>query len=292
MDVVNVDVSVTDGRGKFLRDLKRENFRVLDDGVEQPITNFAAIDAPAQVLVLVETSPAVYLIHRQHLDAAFALLNGLAAEDAVALATYDAGPRVVLPFSQDKRSLYLALQQLRYNLGSAELKFYESVSTGLDWLGPLPGKKAMVLLTTGLDSSSANRWEVLAEKLRASEIVVFPVALGGDLRDFRPKQGTAASEIPLSFAEANRTLEEMARLTGGRAYFPKEARAFAGIYAELAAQLRHLYSLGFAPRARDGRYHAIEVQLLDAQGRALGPAAGKAAHRVYARQGYLAPKSE
>lgn len=67
VDVVSVDVTVRDARGNFVRDLTRENFRVREDGAERPITNFASSEAPALVLVLVETSPAVMLIHRQHL---------------------------------------------------------------------------------------------------------------------------------------------------------------------------------------------------------------------------------
>src|SRR5437879_6603057 len=71
VDLVNVEVTVTDARGNFVGDLARENFRVLDEGVPQPLTHFASVEAAAQVLVLVETGPAVYLIHQQHLLAAY-----------------------------------------------------------------------------------------------------------------------------------------------------------------------------------------------------------------------------
>jgi len=293
VELVNLEVTVADGSGNFVRDLKRENFRILDEGAEQPITHFAPVEAPAQVLLLVETSPAVYLIHRQHLEAAYALLNGLAPDDRVALATYDRAARVALNFTQDKRALERALVGLRYNLGMAQLNLFDAISAALDWLAPVPGKRAIVLLSTGLDSAGRG-WDSLTSKLRSSEVVLYPVALGGDLRDFEgKKKGKAAPDSPqaasLSFAEANRVLEALAQLTGGRAYFPRDGRDFPEIYARIASTLRHQYSLGFPPPARDARVHKIEVQLLDARGRLLAPAGGRAAYRIAARQGYLAP---
>src|SRR5208282_770179 len=102
---VKVDVSVLDKRGNFVGGLEQKNFRVLDGETEQPIVFFTPVEAPAEVLVLVETSPAVYLIHNQHLFAAYALLEELAADDQVALVTYDREPRAILAFTPDKSAL-------------------------------------------------------------------------------------------------------------------------------------------------------------------------------------------
>ena len=83
-ELVKVDASVLDNRGNFVGGLTRNNFRILDNGSSQPIAYFIPVQAPAQILVMIETSPAVYLIHNQHLVAAYALLDGLAADDEVA----------------------------------------------------------------------------------------------------------------------------------------------------------------------------------------------------------------
>jgi len=154
---VKVDASVLDNRGNFVGGLARGNFRILDSGTEQPIEFFTPVEAPAQVLVMIETSPAVYLIHNQHLLAAFALLDGLAADDEVALVTYDQAPRAILTFTPDKSALLAALGGIQYTIGMDDLNFYDSVSGVLDWLGPATGKRALVLLTTGLDSSPPAR---------------------------------------------------------------------------------------------------------------------------------------
>ena len=88
-EIVQLDVSVLAAGGDFVSGLERKNFRVLDGGVEQPLVFFAPTDAPAQILVMVETGPAVYLIQNQHIAAAYALLQGLAPDDQVSLVTYD-----------------------------------------------------------------------------------------------------------------------------------------------------------------------------------------------------------
>src|ERR1700733_9816752 len=160
-EMVQIGVSVLAAGGEFVSGLQRRNFRVLDGGVERPLLFFAPTDAPAQILVMVETSPAVYLIQNQHIAAAYALLDGLAPEDQVALVTYDQAPRAVLAFTPDKNALSNALGGIQYTIGMAELNFYDSLAAVLDWLAPLPSKKALVLLTTGLDSSAPAHWESL-----------------------------------------------------------------------------------------------------------------------------------
>jgi len=293
VELVDVEVTVSDAQGNFVAGLKRENFRMLDDGIEQPITYFASIEAPAQVLVLVETGPAVYLIHREHLAAAYALLEGLAADDRVALGTFDQSARLLVNFTADKNALAQALEELRYNLGMAQLNLFDSLVAALDWLAPVPGKKAIVLLSTGLDTSGAGHWKPLEEKLRASGVVVLPVALGGKLRQpekkEKPAPPTPEERTGLSFAQADRALEAIAVATGGRAYFPRDARDFPAFYRQIAELLRHQYSLGFAPPARDARYHRIEVQLRDVYGQPFAGKDGKPLYRISARPGYQSP---
>jgi len=103
-EMVQLGVSVLAAGGDFVSGLERKNFRVLDGGTERPLVFFAPTDAPAQILVMVETSPAVYLIQNQHIAAAYALLDGLGSDDQVALVTYDQAPRAVLAFTPDKNA--------------------------------------------------------------------------------------------------------------------------------------------------------------------------------------------
>ncbi len=301
---MKVDASVLDGRGNFVGGLARNNFRILDNGASQPIAYFIPVQAPAQILVMIETSPAVYLIHNQHLVAAYALLDGLAADDEVALVTYDQAPRGILNFTPDKSALLAALGGIQYTIGMGDLNFYDSVSGVLDWLGPATGKRAFVLLTTGLDSSPPARWDALIRKLRTEDVVIFSVALGGSLRGHhstksksRPDPGPSDERetgvTPESsadgFARADRALRALAAVTGGRAYFPMSVEDFVPMYHEIATALRNQYLLGIAP-AHDGQFHSLAVEVRDANGQLVSLPAKKPAVRVFAREGYLAPE--
>jgi VWFA-related protein len=293
-EMVQIGVSVLANGGDFVSGLGRKNFRVVDTGSERPLVFFAPTDAPAQILVMVETSPAVYLIQNQHIAAAYALLDGLGPDDQVALVTYDQAPRAVLAFTPDKNALLAALGQMQFSVGMGELNFYDSVSTALDWIAPVNGKKALVLLTTGLDSSSPARWDALVQKLRARDVVIFPVALGGWLRrppdraDKKKKATAAPQQDSQVFAQADQALLSLAAITGGRAFFPQAARDFAPMYQQIAAALRHQYLLGITPE-HDGQFHALSVQVLDGNGQPFATEGKKATHRIFSREGYLAP---
>jgi VWFA-related protein len=239
------------------------------------------------------------LIHAQHLTAAYALLDGLAPDDEVALVSYSQAPQAILPFTPDKSALAAALGQIQYTLGMGNLNFYDSVSTVLDWIAPLHGKKAVVLLTTGLDSSPPERWDALVQKLKADDTVLFAVALGGSLRhppSAKKKKSKAAPKTdttdepanPVTFAKADSALRSLAKITGGRAYFPESPNDFVTIYREIASALRHQYVLGIAPQ-HDGQFHALTVEIPDANRRS-GPASTKSPEfQIFAREGYLAP---
>jgi Ca-activated chloride channel homolog len=290
-EIVKLDATVTDERGEFVGDLQQRNFRILDRGVERPIVFFAPTDAPAQIVVMVETSPAVYLIQSDHIAAMYSLARGLAPDDEVSLVTYNDVPRTILPFTQDKLSLAATLDQIQYTLGFGDLNLFDSISVVLDSMVAAPGKKALVLLTTGLDSSPASHRELLMQKLRSRDVVIFPVALGSSLRTptkRKKNKGSATSDETPVFAEADKTLRSLADITGGQAFFPKSPQDFVPTYRQVAATLRHQYVLGIAP-AHDGQFHSLTVQVLDDHGVPY-PASDKDRFRkIYARQGYLAP---
>jgi Ca-activated chloride channel homolog len=302
-DLVRLDVSVLDKRGNFAAGLTQDDFQVLDNGEERPIAFFAPVEVPARVLVMIETSPAVYLIHDEHLAAAYALMQGLDPADQVALVTYSDAPRKVLDFTTNKSAVLAALNSLQYMVGMGQLNFYDSVAAVIDRFPPAEGKSAIVLLTTGIDSSPAGRWEPLVRKLRGTDVVIFPVALGGALRGdaAKPKRKKRAKQTQpddtqtsdslgqlTAFPRADRALTLLAEITGGRAYFPQSDKEFAPIYDEIAAALRHQYVLGIAP-ARDGKFHALTVQVVPGGLASAKKRPKTIAYRIFARQGYVAP---
>jgi Ca-activated chloride channel family protein len=315
--LVIVEASVADGHGNFLGGLERSQFHVFDDGIEQPITVFQTIQEPPEVCVLVETSPAVYLIQRQHLEAAYALLDGLPRDAQVALATYDTATRVVMPFTTNKGALLGTLNGLQYFLGMGDLNFYDAVNSTLAWIELRNSKVALLVLSTGLDSSPASHWQALEKRIETGYAPVFTVALGGELRDFKGKKAKSASgskrkkaesddapfesAVPSAapqgppgtqpdFERATKALRAMAELSGGRSYFPAASTDFVRIYQEIALQLRNQYFLGYVPPVRDGKTHGIEIRISRVDGRLIGGSKANNGLRVFARQTYLAPQ--
>jgi len=301
-ELVKLDVSVLDQQGNFVGGLEQKNFRILDNGTQRPVVFFTPVSAPARVVVLLETSPAVYLIQDEHLAAAYLLVNGLAADDQVSLVTYSDSAKAIIPFTTDKSAFTNALSSIQYMIGMGNLNFYDSLSSVLDWLAPMPEKKALVLLTTGLDSSTADRWTPLVEKLRKEDVVMFAVGLGGPLGGDASKKGKdakkgrkpdsepgiadPASPNAPALDKARGALVALASLTGGRAYFPSSREDFAPMYREIASALRHEYVLGVAPQ-HDGQSHKLTVDVLDANG---APANTRhTVYRIFARDGYIAP---
>lgn len=304
-ELVKLDTSVLDQNGKFVAGLTAHDFRVLDNGIEQPVAYFSPVQTPAQILVMLETSPAVYLIRSEHITAAYALLDGLAVDDQVALATYDATPHRMLGFTKDKSALLAALSQVQYTIGMGELNLYDSISAVLDWVGSSPGKKALVLLSTGLDSSRPPNWDELVRKLHGQDVVIFPVALGGSLRgepgrkskpkkkasriDGKHEPESPPADVSEVFAKADAALLSLASITGGRAYFPESAEDFVPIYRQIAYALRNEYVLGIQP-ARDGQFHSLTVEVVSNADKSADPHTKTPAYRIFARAGYLAPK--
>src|SRR5258706_1579180 len=292
VDRVSVGVIVTDSGGRFVEGLRREDFRIFDNGIEQPLTGFAAVEEPAQVLLLIEAGPAVYLLEGGHLQAAVAMLNGLSEDDQVAVVEYADSPTALLDFTPDKQAALAAFGQLRFNLGFGSLNLTSSVSKVLEWLASVQGKKTIVLLTTGVDTSPSSESARAMQQLKVSDVRLLAVSLACDLQSPQPpskKKSLAAnsSKTATQFEQANQLLKRMAESTGGRAYFPANTKEFNSVYAEIAQLVRHEYSLAFAPPVRDGLVHAIEVRVEAAQKQAAN--ASGSPYRVDHRQAYLAP---
>jgi Ca-activated chloride channel family protein len=293
---VDVGVIVTDSRGKFIEGLHREDFHVFDDGVEQPITDFAPVDEPAQVFLLVEAGPSVYFLQAGHVNAAHAMLEGLSAGDRVAVGKYDAAPQLLLDFTANKPAAEAALEKVRYYVGFGTLNLSRSLSTVLDWLGKSQSKKTIVLLSTGFDTSTPGEISNVLSRLQIADVRILAISLGAELRSApanpKNKKQSQSAQTTITqegFADADRLLSAFTQATGGRVYFPNNAKAFSAAYAEIAELVRHEYSLAFAPSARDGKPHTIEVRISRSTSTSNMPA-DTSTFRVDNRRAYLTPR--
>ncbi|MGA2095415.1 MAG: VWA domain-containing protein [Candidatus Acidiferrum sp.] len=292
VDRVNVGVVVTDPHGRFVGGLHRQDFRIFDDGVEQPITDFLSIDEPGQVLLLVEAGPSVYFLEGGHLRAVHALLEGLSPGDRVAVVRYDQTAEGILDFTPDKRAAAGSLDQLRFNVGFGQLNLASSVTKVLDWLAKIPGKKSLVLLSTGVDTSPTDALQILLARLKRSDVRVLAISLAVGLRTPQEPQNKSQKKNPPAtdkvqfnsqvLTQADQELSALAVASGGRSYFPTSTKDFSDVFDEIAQLIRHEYSLGFIPPSHDGRQHLIDIRVANQ------PDASTL--RVDHRNGYIAPQ--
>src|SRR5260370_3761104 len=264
VDRVNVGVIVTDGSGHFVEGLRREDFRVFDNGNEQPLTGFAAVEEPAQVLLLIESGPAVHLLGKNHVRASDTLLKNLSPNDRVAIASYSRAPELQLDFTADKPTAEFVLQNLNFTLGFAELNLSSSLASAIDWLAPLPGKKTVVVLSTGVDTSPPEGWQSIEQKLKTSDVRILAVSLSGDFRKFPRWRKLSQQEredrafVKQGFAQADEALRKLSVASGGRAYLPTNSKELGPAYSPIAQPSLPKYTISISPPRKNA--HAPTTQ--------------------------------
>jgi VWFA-related protein len=294
--VVSVDVVVTDNNGNYLTGLKKENFRISEDGATQSITNFAATEAPITIVLLLEFSRLGYQIftyNARNWSAAF--LNTLKPSDWVALETFNMRPHVEVDFTHNRDELMQGLYQLVFPPFS-ESNLFDAISDVLDRMQDVKGRKAVLVLASGMDTFSRMNLDQVMKRIRATDATIFTVGVGEQLFLQADANGSLGPVGQLNFLQAENQMKTFAAMTGGRAWFPRFDGEIPSIMQDLATSLRNQYSLAYTPSnsALDGKYRKIKVELVAPDGGQLtvnDQKGKKVKFQVYARQGYTAPKS-
>lgn len=293
--VVTVDVVVTDNRGTYVSGLQKENFRVLQDGAPQQITNFAPTDAPITIVVLIEFSKLGYeYFAYKAVDSAWLFLNQLKKDDWVALVSYDLKTRIEVDFTQNKGEVQQHLARM-YFPGFSEANLFDALIDTVDRLEDVKGKKAILILASGLDTFSKHTLDDTLKKLKQTDVTIFSVGVARDFWEYFDNRGQLGAVSRMNFLQAENQLSAFARMTGGRSWHPRFTGELPSIFEDVAASLRNQYRLGYVPSnyQRDGKFHKIKVELVNAQGQPLefrDQKNKKVKMVVYAREGYQAPK--
>jgi len=292
--LVNVDVVVTDNRGTFISGLKKENFRVLEDGVPQKITNFASTEAPITIVLLMEFSKVAYSFFYT-VDWTYQFLNVLDKDDWVALVTFDLKTHIEADFTKNKGQIRQVLREL-YLPTFTESSLFDAVIETVDRLEDVKGKKSILLVATGIDTSlGKHSLDDALKAVKDTDVTIFAVGAGREIFEYFDNRGALGSLGRLTYYQAQNQLNSFARITGGRAWFPRFQGELPSIFQEVAGHLRNQYSLGYAPSnpKRDGKYHKIKVELVGGDGKPLvvvDQNRKKVKYQVYAREGYVAPQ--
>ena len=291
--LVNLDVLVTTKDGQFIPGLKKDNFRVLEDGVRQPISNFSQAEAPITAVLLVEFASTNYQFLYDALNASYTFANGLKKEDWVAVISYDMRPHILTDFTQDKRAVYGALNQLRIP-GFSERNLFDSVYDTLDRLDRLEGRKYIILVSTGVDTFSKLNLDQILKKIKTTRnVTIFSVGIGRALVEYLEARGAMGPISSLTYLQAENQLSTFSRMTGGRAYFPRFQGELPEIFHDVASDIRNQYNLAYHPSNTklDGTYRKLKVEIVGPDGSPLKVKDQKGKDvkiQVMARDGYTA----
>jgi len=247
VNLVEVYATVRDEQGKFLTDLKKDDFTVLEAGKPQNIAVFSADRKPVHLALLMDTSNSMNREGRLAIaqEAAAGFLKELEPDDTASLITFSDVPHVVVEGTADKEALEKAVLSIEATGGTA---LYDAIMAAVEELRTHDGRKAIILLSdgrdeavSGLEPGSLTTYEQTLDAVLESETIVYAI-------------GTGEMEAEMDF-HRQRTLGEilgtLANRSGGRAYFIKKASKLDEAYGQIEDELRHHYTLAYYPPTQE-----------------------------------------
>jgi VWFA-related protein len=292
--LVTVPVSVVTKDGQFIPGLKKENFKVLEDGVPQQITNFTVAEAPITAVLLVEFAATNYAFMIDALNASYSFVNFLKPNDWVAVISYDMRPYILTDFTQDKQQVYGALNRLRIP-GFRETNEFDALFDTLDRLDRIQGHKYVILVSSGIDSFSKLTYDKILRKVKdTKDVTIFTISTGEAMRVWIEGSPSFGSQMAtMSFLQGDNEMRTFATLTGGRWYHPRFEAEFPEIFRDIAADIRNQYMIAYHPSniKEDGSYRKLKVELVAPDGAPLKVRDQKGKFLkfdIIAREGYTA----
>lgn len=293
---VSLPVTVRDSSGLLVNNLTRKDFRVFEDGVEQPLSDLSLRKVPVDVALIVDASSSVAENLEDFRNAAEGFATHLADDDRVSLIQFD--DRVVM--LQDWTGSLIQLRRaLRRIVPGMFTRFHDAMLLASRDQAPRAiARHAIIVLTDGIDSGRGTTFEAALRAALQAQTTVYVVSNSEIER--AKKQGELSTllsgsdstvrfnqlridDLRLGLAaltESELHLEQLTAATGGRLYKPASFNDLERTYAEVADELRHQYTLYYAPlnTKRDGQFRRVRVETANP------------AYRVNARVGYYAPK--
>jgi VWFA-related protein len=295
--VVDLDVLVTTKDGQTVPGLKKENFKIMEDGAPQQIATFKQTQAPITAVLLVEFASTNYDFEVEALRASYAFANTLQKDDWVSVISYDMKPYILADFTQDKRAVMAALNQLRMP-GFSETNLFDALFDTLDRIDRIEGKKYVILVTTGVDTFSKLTLDKILKKIKSTkDVTIYPISVGFVAREYcEVHHCRTRGIIPvgnMDYLQADNEMKTFASLTGGRAYFPRFQGELPEDFHEIATDIRNQYNISYHPTNAklDGTYRKLKVELQAPDGGPLKIRDQKGKDVkviVYAREGYTA----
>ncbi|CAN5284023.1 hypothetical protein BH20ACI2_BH20ACI2_12450 [soil metagenome] len=271
-NLITIPVSVFDRNGLYIPNIRQSEFKIFEDGVEQEIAYFGTTEKPFTVALVIDVSPSTAYKIEEIQRAAMAFVGQLKPQDNVIVIEFDHGIKVRTKATNDRETIYKAIRKAGFGNGTS---LYNAVDEAVrKQLGRISGRKAVVLFTDGVDTTSRkNNYDSTLKYVEESDSMIFPIYYNTYF-DNRPRNiggfpdifggGIIAGVSAEEYALGRKYLEDLADATGGRVFRPESTpggltRAFEGI----AEELRRQYNIGYVPKeeGRRGQRKSIKVRV-------------------------------
>jgi Ca-activated chloride channel family protein len=257
IDVVSMNVTVTDATGRYITDLSEKDFDVFEDGTKQELTLFNRTNLPVALSLLIDTSSSMEDRIGVAQDAAVGFIRKLRPTDLGEVIGFDSRAEVLQKFTNNLDDLE---QAIRKTVAGGSTSLNNALYISLKGLKKVPvrqeeeiRRQAIILLSDGEDTSSLVTFEDVLDLARRSETAVYAIGLMED----------ASSAQSKGFREATYALRQLATDTGGRAFFPQDIKSLASVYGQIYDELSSQYTIGYVSKnsRRDGAWRRLVVRV-------------------------------
>ena len=271
VELVSLNITVTDAGGKYALDLTEPDFEVFEDGAKQKLTFFSRTQQPISLALLMDTSASMDERMGIAQEAAIGFARQLHKEDQAEVVDFDSQVRVLQNFTNDAAALEKAI---RATVANGSTSLYNALYIALKDLKKVKAdtasdirRQAIVLLSDGDDTSSLIEFDQVLDLAKRSETVIYTIGL---------RQGEIGRR---EFKEAEFVLKQLSTETGGKAFFPTDARELQKIYQSIWDELSSQYAVAYSSTnpKRDGAWRRIQVRV------------GKPGLTARTKQGYYGP---
>lgn len=255
IEVIHLNVTVTDGRSRYVTNLKSDDFAVFEDGVKQELALFNHEDIPISLVLMIDTSVSMQEKLPMAQEAAVHFVRTLRPQDFAQVVQFNDRDTTLQGFTVDGKALEAAIRRTE---ASGPTALHNALYVALKNLnkekkaGQLR-RLAIVLLSDGEDTASLVSEEQVVELARKTEISIYSISL-------RPAR--VPERKLMDFSQAAHLLTVLSRETGGNAFFPNSVSELDEVYGRIAEELRTQYNLGYVSsnKRRDGKWRRIVVR--------------------------------
>jgi Ca-activated chloride channel family protein len=251
VDLISLNVTVTDARSRFVTELLQKDFAVYEDGISQEISVFSREDLPIRMVLMMDTSASMDEKMGFAQEAAVNFVQTMKDDDLTQVMEFGSKQNVLQPFTDDTEKLARAI---RTTQAGGTTALYNALYVALKELNRRREdirRQAIVVLSDGEDTSSLVTFDQVMELTKDTDVVIYTISL----RKPTARRGRA-------FSEAEHVLKKLAEETGGQWFFPGEIQELASVYERISMELKNQYNLGYISKnpKRDGSWRRVVVQ--------------------------------